>query len=137
MFVFHEYWFTDYLSLFIHECLVVCRLRRNGNFHLTESSKGSNDLIKISNTDNSHYLGAKIMRIFKGTGLMRVIIWSHSQRILQATTCFTQSNILDQSSKSDSDRQLILHESTHGSSWINLSKIQIEQYVQVARYVGE
>ncbi|GJR34908.1 NAC domain-containing protein [Tanacetum coccineum] len=40
------------------ESLVVCRLRRNGNFWLTESSKGSNDLRNLSTTDNGHYSGA-------------------------------------------------------------------------------
>ncbi|GKC52529.1 hypothetical protein Tco_1075274 [Tanacetum coccineum] len=34
------------------------RIRRNGNFRLTESSKGSNDLRNLSITDNGHYSGA-------------------------------------------------------------------------------
>ena len=56
--MFHEYWFTDYLALFMQESLVVCRLRRNGYFRLTESLKVSNDLRNLSITDNGHYSGA-------------------------------------------------------------------------------
>ena len=133
--MFHEYWFTDYLALFMQESLVVCRLRRNGDFRLTESSKSSNDLRNLSTTDNDHYSGgnenASIQRDRSDEGNP---LKSCSK---DSTSSHISHSVEQIESESDSDRQLILHESTHGSSnsykvrflLLTRAKIQIEQYV--------
>lgn len=41
--------------VFLQESMVVCRVRRNGDFRLTESSRGSSDHRNLSAIDNGDY----------------------------------------------------------------------------------
>nr|GEV02389.1 NAC domain-containing protein 89 [Tanacetum cinerariifolium] len=97
------------------ESLVVCRLRRNGDFRLTESSKGSNDLRNLSPTDNAHYSGSNenvnIQRDGSDEGNPM-----KSSCSKDSISSYLSHSVEQTESESDSDRRLILHESTHGSS---------------------
>ncbi|GJZ15643.1 NAC domain-containing protein 89 [Tanacetum coccineum] len=109
--IMHEYCMSDTSQ----ESLVVCRLRRNGDFRLTESSKGSNDLRNLSPTDNAHYSGsnenANIQRDGSDEGNPM-----KSSCSKESISSYISHSVEQTESESDSDRQLILHESTHGSS---------------------
>ncbi|GJW17387.1 NAC domain-containing protein [Tanacetum coccineum] len=109
--IMHEYCMSDTSQ----ESLVVCRLRRNGDFRLTESSKGSNDLRNLSPTDNAHYSGsnenANIQRDGSDEGNPM-----KSSCSKDSISSYISHSVEQIESESDSDRQLILHESTHGSS---------------------
>ncbi|PWA34677.1 NAC domain-containing protein [Artemisia annua] len=108
--IMHEYCMSDTSQ----ESLVVCRLRRNGDFRLTESSKSSNDLRNLSTTDNDHYSGAnENANIQRGGSDEGNPLKSCSK---DSASSYMSHSVEQIESESDSDRQLIRHESTHGSS---------------------
>ncbi|XP_071730868.1 NAC domain-containing protein 40-like [Rutidosis leptorrhynchoides] len=106
--IMHEYCMTDTTQ----ESLVVCRLRRNGDFRLTESCRGSCDTRNMSTPDNgdSEYENNQVDGFDKRHD--DAAIKSYSK---ESTSSYRSSSVRQNDSESDSDRQLV-HDSPHGSS---------------------
>ncbi|XP_024995743.1 NAC domain-containing protein 40-like isoform X2 [Cynara cardunculus var. scolymus] len=106
--IMHEYCMTDTTQ----ESLVVCRLRRNSDFRLNESSRGSSDQRNLSAADNGN----------SGTNeyANTQIEWFDEANAVktcskESTSSYRSHSFEQNDSGSESERQLI-HESPNGSS---------------------
>lgn len=114
--------------MFIQESLVVCRLRRNGDFRLTESSRGSSDNRNLSTTDNGHSGTYEYANTQVDGFEERNAINSCSK---EYTSSYRPNSVRQNDSESESDRQLI-HDSPNGSSAPYKVCFMLSTHVKVA-----
>ncbi|KAL4567673.1 hypothetical protein LXL04_023265 [Taraxacum kok-saghyz] len=104
--IMHEYCMTDSTQ----ESLVVCRLRRNGEFRLTESSRGSSD----HRTENDHHSGTnEYANNAPVDGFDEANALKSTSK--DSTSSYRSHSVEQNDSGSESDQEAV-HESPHGSS---------------------
>nr|XP_043630509.1 NAC domain-containing protein 40-like [Erigeron canadensis] len=107
--IMHEYCMSDTKQ----ESLVICRLRRNGDFRLTESSKGSSDHRNLSTADDGHSgMNENANTQVDGLENYGNPIKSYSK---ESTSSYRSQSVAQNDSETDSDQQPF-QDSPHGSS---------------------
>ncbi|KAI3692695.1 hypothetical protein L6452_32517 [Arctium lappa] len=106
--IMHEYCMADTTQ----ESLVVCRLRRNGDFRLNESSRGSSDHRNLSAADNANSGTNEYANTQSEWFDEANAVKSCSK---ESTSSYRSHSFEQNDSGTESERQLI-HESPNGSS---------------------